>query len=140
MEMALALHWLRNNDKEKSVQVLCRQFFSLNTCDLRLVEAMGTEPADTAGGSYSIGAETFSLSDSIKGANTPDAGGSCLLASYSGGRDQEDLGSKPARVNNSQNPILKKTHHKKGLMEWLKVEALSSNPSTAKRKWCYDKA
>jgi hypothetical protein len=29
---------------------------------------------------------------------------------------------------------LKKTHHKKGLVEWLKVKALSSNPSTAKKK------
>jgi hypothetical protein len=26
----------------------------------------------------------------------------------------------------------KKTLHKKGLVEWLKVKALSSNPSTAK--------
>jgi hypothetical protein len=30
--------------------------------------------------------------------------------------------------------LLKKTHHKKGLVEWLKVEALSSNPNTAKKK------
>jgi hypothetical protein len=29
---------------------------------------------------------------------------------------------------------LKKTLHKKGLVEWLKVKALSSNPSTAKKK------
>jgi hypothetical protein len=29
-------------------------------------------------------------------------------------------------------PYLKKTHNKKVLVEWLKVEALSSNPSTAK--------
>jgi hypothetical protein len=29
-------------------------------------------------------------------------------------------------------PYLKKTLHKKGLVEWLKVKALSSNPSTAK--------
>jgi hypothetical protein len=35
--------------------------------------------------------------------------------SYSGGRDQEDLALKPAQVNSSQ-----KTHHKKGLAEWLK--------------------
>jgi hypothetical protein len=34
--------------------------------------------------------------------------------SYSGGRDQEDLGSKPAWANSSQNPILKKTFMKKG--------------------------
>jgi hypothetical protein len=31
-------------------------------------------------------------------------------------------------------PYLKKTHHKNGLVEWLKVEALSSNPTTAKKK------
>jgi hypothetical protein len=41
--------------------------------------------------------------------------------SYSGGRDQEDQGSKPAWVNSSRNPISKKTHHRKGLVEWLKV-------------------
>jgi hypothetical protein len=29
-------------------------------------------------------------------------------------------------------PYLEKTHHKKGLVEWLKVKTLSSNPSTAK--------
>jgi hypothetical protein len=33
--------------------------------------------------------------------------------SYSEGRDQEDCGSKPAWANNSQDPILKKTNHKK---------------------------
>jgi hypothetical protein len=33
--------------------------------------------------------------------------------SYSGGRDQEDYGTKTAYTNNSQDPILKKTHHKK---------------------------
>jgi hypothetical protein len=27
---------------------------------------------------------------------------------------------------------LKKTHHKKGLVEWLKVQALNSSPSTEK--------
>jgi hypothetical protein len=35
-------------------------------------------------------------------------------------------------------PYLEKTHHKKGLVEWLKCEALSSNPSIAKKekkKW-----
>jgi hypothetical protein len=40
--------------------------------------------------------------------------------SYSRGRDQEDHGSKPAQPNSLQDPILKKTCHKKGLMEWLK--------------------
>jgi hypothetical protein len=32
--------------------------------------------------------------------------------SYSGGRDQEDHGLKPARENSLQDPILKKTLHK----------------------------
>jgi hypothetical protein len=54
--------------------------------------------------------------------------------SYSGGRDQEDQGSKPAQANSSQDSILKNTHHEKGLVEWLKVQALSSNPSTTKKK------
>jgi hypothetical protein len=52
--------------------------------------------------------------------------------SYSGGRDQEDRSLKPAWANNSRDPILKKPNTKKGLMEWLKVKALSSNPDTAK--------
>jgi hypothetical protein len=34
---------------------------------------------------------------------------------------------------------LKKTHHKKGLVEWLKVKALSSNHSTVKKKRKRDK-
>jgi hypothetical protein len=29
---------------------------------------------------------------------------------------------------------LEKSHHKKGLVEWLKVQALSLSPSTAKKK------
>jgi hypothetical protein len=33
--------------------------------------------------------------------------------SYSGGRDQEDCGSKPTRTNNLQDPILKKLFIKK---------------------------
>jgi hypothetical protein len=36
--------------------------------------------------------------------------------SYSGGRDQEDLGSKPARVNSLRDPISKKPSQK-GLVE-----------------------
>jgi hypothetical protein len=34
---------------------------------------------------------------------------------------------------------LKKTHHRKGLVEWLKVKAQSSNPGTTKKpqKLCY---
>jgi hypothetical protein len=34
--------------------------------------------------------------------------------SYSGGRDQEDHRLKPAQANNSQDPYLKNTQHKKG--------------------------
>jgi hypothetical protein len=43
--------------------------------------------------------------------------------SYSGGRDQEDLSSKPAWSNSLWDPISKKkkNHHKKVLVEWLKV-------------------
>jgi hypothetical protein len=41
--------------------------------------------------------------------------------SYSGGRDQEDHGLKPAQENSSRDPISKKSHHKKGLVEWLDV-------------------
>jgi hypothetical protein len=33
--------------------------------------------------------------------------------SYSGSRNQEDRGSKPALTNSSQDPISKKIHHKK---------------------------
>jgi hypothetical protein len=54
--------------------------------------------------------------------------------SYSGSRDQEDSGSKPAWAHNSVRPYLKKPFTKIGLIEWLKVKALSSNPSTAKKK------
>jgi hypothetical protein len=38
-----------------------------------------------------------------------------------GGRDQEDHGLKPAQANSSQDTISKKTHHKKGLVEWFKA-------------------
>jgi hypothetical protein len=62
------------------------------------------------------------------------AGGSYYNPSYSGGRDQEDHGWKPAQANSSLGPYLKKPFTKIGLMEWLKVKALSSNPSTAKKK------
>jgi hypothetical protein len=54
--------------------------------------------------------------------------------SYSGGRDQEDHGAKPAQGNSSGDPILKNPITKNGLVEWLKVKALSSSPSTAKKK------
>jgi hypothetical protein len=55
--------------------------------------------------------------------------------SYSGGRDQEDLDSKPALAKSLRDPISKKKNpSQKGLMEWLKVWALSSNPSITKKK------
>jgi hypothetical protein len=43
--------------------------------------------------------------------------------SYTGGRDQDAHSSKPAWVNSLQDPILKKTYHKKLLVEWLKVRS-----------------
>jgi NADPH-dependent ferric siderophore reductase len=46
--------------------------------------------------------------------------------SHSGGGDQEDCSSKPARANSSQDPILKKPFTKKG---WW-----SSSPSIAKKE------
>jgi hypothetical protein len=48
--------------------------------------------------------------------------------SYSGGRDQEDCGSKPDWANN-----LKKLFTKTGLVEWINLKALSSSPSTANK-------
>jgi hypothetical protein len=54
--------------------------------------------------------------------------------SYSVGRDQENSGSKPAPANRSTRPYLKKPFTKIGLVGWLKVKSLSSNPSTAKKK------
>jgi hypothetical protein len=53
--------------------------------------------------------------------------------SYSGGRDQEDYSLKLAQANSSR-PYLKKLFTKRGLVEWLKVKALSSSPSTVKKK------
>jgi hypothetical protein len=53
---------------------------------------------------------------------------------YSRGRDQENCGLKPARANSSLRPYLKKPFTKKGLVEWLKVTALSSSSSTRKKK------
>jgi hypothetical protein len=54
--------------------------------------------------------------------------------SYSGDRDQEYHGSMPTWTNTLQDPSRKKPIPKKGLVKRLKVEALSSNPSTAKKK------
>jgi hypothetical protein len=52
--------------------------------------------------------------------------------SYSGGRDQEDHGSKLARANSSTRPYFEKNLHKKQLVDWLEVKALNSSPSTTK--------
>jgi hypothetical protein len=53
--------------------------------------------------------------------------------SYSGGNDQEHCSLKLTWANSSARPYLEKqTLHKKGLVEWLKVKALGSNPSTTK--------
>jgi hypothetical protein len=41
--------------------------------------------------------------------------------SYIGSRDQEDHGSRPAWANSLGDSILKKTHHKKRPVEWLKI-------------------
>jgi hypothetical protein len=58
--------------------------------------------------------------------------------SYSGGRNQEHHGSKPTGAKKKKQmftrPYLKKPFTKMGLVEWLKVQALSSSPSTAKKK------
>jgi hypothetical protein len=54
--------------------------------------------------------------------------------SHSGGRDQEDHGSKPAQANSSMRPYVEKPFTKIELAEWLKVKALSSSPSTKKKK------
>jgi hypothetical protein len=54
--------------------------------------------------------------------------------SYSGGRDQEDHSLKPAQANSSMRPYFEKPFTKIGPVEWLKVKALSSNPSTEKKK------
>jgi hypothetical protein len=54
--------------------------------------------------------------------------------SYSQCRDQEDCSSKVAQANNSGSPISKKPITKIGLVEWLKVKALSSSPSNSKNK------
>jgi hypothetical protein len=55
---------------------------------------------------------------------------------YSGGRDQEDGGSKPVQGNSSRDSILKKNpSQKKGLVKWLQVYVLNSStpPPTPER-------
>jgi hypothetical protein len=56
-----------------------------------------------------------------------------VILANQGGSDQEGHGSKPVWSNSSQDPIISKIPiTKKGWVEWLKVYALSSNPSMAK--------
>jgi hypothetical protein len=52
--------------------------------------------------------------------------------SYSKHRDQEDCGLKPTRKEKFMRLYFKETLHKKELVAWLNVKALSSSPSTAK--------
>jgi hypothetical protein len=52
--------------------------------------------------------------------------------SYSGGRDQEDRGWKPAQI--VLETLTRKYPSQKELVEWLKVKALNSSPSTEKEK------
>jgi hypothetical protein len=53
--------------------------------------------------------------------------------SYSGGRHQKDRAqSQPRQIVHET--LSEKTLHKKRLVEWLKVKALSSNPSTKERE------
>jgi hypothetical protein len=50
--------------------------------------------------------------------------------SYLGDGNQDDHSSKPTQANSLQDLFLKKPFTKIGLVEWLKVKALSSSPST----------
>jgi hypothetical protein len=54
--------------------------------------------------------------------------------SYSGGSDQEDCSWKPAGANIFLRPYLEKPFTKIGMVEWLKVKALSSGLNIAKIK------
>jgi hypothetical protein len=62
--------------------------------------------------------------------------------SYSGGRDQEDGGSKPAQTNSLRDLLLKKNPSQKSIGEVAQVvaclpskhKALGANPSTAKKR------
>jgi hypothetical protein len=53
--------------------------------------------------------------------------------SYSESRNQEDCGMKPAQENSFSRPYFKKPFTKTELVEWLKVNTLSSSPSTTKK-------
>jgi hypothetical protein len=62
----------------------------------------------------------------------PYTGGSCLLILAT----QEAEIRKSAWANSLQKLTLKKPFTKKGLVEFLKMKALSSSPSTTKKKDC----
>jgi hypothetical protein len=47
---------------------------------------------------------------------------------------EAEIGSKPTLGKQLTRPYLENTHHKKGLVEWLKVKALSSSPRNAINK------
>jgi hypothetical protein len=55
-----------------------------------------------------------------------------ILATQKAERDQEDHGSKPARLNSLRDSVSEKLFTKIGLVEWLKVKTLNSSLSTAK--------
>jgi hypothetical protein len=63
----------------------------------------------------------------------PGVSGSVCNPSYSGGRNQEDCGSKPTWANSRETLSRKKLLQKRA-GEWLQVEALSSSPSTPKQQ------
>jgi hypothetical protein len=64
----------------------------------------------------------------------PGARAHACNLSYSGGRDQEHCSLKPAWANSLWDPISKNPITKIRLVEWLKMKALSSSPSTAKQR------
>jgi hypothetical protein len=64
------------------------------------------------------------------------AGGSACSRSYSGGKEQEDLALKPTRANNSRDPVLKKTYHKKrtgGVAQGVDLEFKSQHHKKKKK-------
>jgi hypothetical protein len=63
----------------------------------------------------------------------PSTGAHTCYPSNSGGRDQEDRGLETAWANDCARPYFKKPFTETGLVEWLKVKALSSRTSTAKK-------
>jgi hypothetical protein len=65
--------------------------------------------------------------------NFGGSSGSCCNPSYSGGRDQDDGGSKPAQDKSLQDPILKKKLYKKGWQSGSRCRP-STNKQTNKQK------